>query len=219
MSPIIGNVIVVHNKCGWCSKSFLWGIQYSSYYSRKWHDRKLTEMIVFPQLLSDYKIAGTLQKGIHFCSYLKVTAEIESFLWGFCRSIFYRNLAEMVLILQLLYSDYRNAETLQKWIHFCSFPIVSAEIESFLWGFCKWNLFNYGTKWYYRNLTEMHVFLLLSYRDYRIAETLQKWIHFCSYPIVSAEIESFLWGFCKWNLFNYGTKWYYRNACISAAIL
>ena len=44
----------------------------------------------------------------------------------------------------------------------------------------------------YRYVTEMYIFLLLPYRDYRIAETLQKEIHFCSYPKVSAEIESFL---------------------------
>ena len=163
-------------------------------------------MVLILQLLySDYRIAETLQKWIHFCSFPIVSAEIESFLWGFCKwnlfnygtKWYYRNLTEMHVFLLLSYRDYRIAETLQKWIHFCSYPIVSAEIESFLWGFCKWNLFNYGTKWYYRNLTEMYVFLLLSYRDYRIAETLQKWIHFCSYPIVSAEIESFLWGFCN----------------------
>ena len=139
-----------------------------------------------------------------------------SFLWGFCISIFsllvtWKKPYRLIVFLTLLCSDYRTAVTLEKGIHFCSYPIVTAEIESFLWGFCKWNLFYHVTKWYYRNLTEMYLFLLLPYRDNKIAETLQKQIHFCSYPLVTAEIKSFLCCFCR--------SIFYRNLAEMVLIL
>ena len=130
---------------------------------------------------------------------------MKSFLWLFCRRIFinflqkwrHRNVTEMIVFLLLLYSEYRIAEMLQKRFLFCSYPLVSAEMKSCLWLFFRWFFVNFLTKWRHRDATEMVVFLQLLYREYRIAEMLQKRFHFCTFSIVPTEEKSFLWHFCK----------------------